>query len=105
MMTATPRLRVYATILIPTILMFGVPPLEAAEDEAAATVGEPSQIVDALHETLLQVMRNAATLGLASSLPTHDPVKPAPEPKPVDVAICLDTSGSMKGLINAARQP
>ena len=46
----------------------------------------------------------AATLGLTATLPNHEPIKPAPEPKPVDLAICLDTSGSMNGLIDAARQ-
>lgn len=29
---------------------------------------------------------------------------PKPEPRPVDLVICLDTSGSMNGLIDAARQ-
>ncbi len=48
-------------------------------------------------------------LGLAGGLlagpaQAHDPVKPPALPKSVDLVICLDTSGSMTGLINAARQ-
>lgn len=33
-----------------------------------------------------------------------DPVKPAPKSKPVDLVICLDTSGSMNGLIDSAKR-
>lgn len=52
-------------------------------------------------------MTTHATLALAAALALHtstsSPSAPD-EPRPVDLAICLDTSGSMQGLINAARQ-
>src|SRR5262249_17476322 len=42
-------------------------------------------------------------LGLAASAPADD--KPAPAPKPrVEVVFCLDTTGSMTGLIEGAKQ-
>ena len=49
----------------------------------------------------------AVALGLSATAPVTDPTgnPPADPPKPeVDLVICLDTSGSMRGLINAARQ-
>jgi hypothetical protein len=50
----------------------------------------------------------AASLGLAGQLAGQMveavPVQVIEEPRTVDLAICLDTSGSMSGLINAARQ-
>ncbi len=41
-----------------------------------------------------------------ADVPPPDPVvkRPAPARKLIDLALCLDTSGSMQGLINAARQ-
>ncbi len=36
--------------------------------------------------------------------PLTGPVKPAVAARPIDLVLCLDTSGSMQGLINAARQ-
>lgn len=41
-----------------------------------------------------------------ADVPPPDPVvkRPAPARKQIDLALCLDTSGSMQGLINAARQ-
>ncbi len=46
----------------------------------------------------------AAVLGLCATAP-QPAANPAPaEERHVDLAICLDTSGSMKGLIDAARQ-
>ena len=50
--------------------------------------------------TRLETLTLTALLGLAATAPAHDPN----EPRPVDLAICLDTSGSMEGLIHAARQ-
>ena len=46
----------------------------------------------------------AALASLTTSLPDTGSLAQRAEPKPVDLAICLDTSGSMEGLINAARQ-
>ncbi|MHC4903926.1 MAG: vWA domain-containing protein, partial [Planctomycetota bacterium] len=50
----------------------------------------------------------AASLGISSQLAGQlveaVPVQVIEEPRTVDLAICLDTSGSMSGLINAARQ-
>jgi hypothetical protein len=50
----------------------------------------------------------AASLGVSSQLAGQlveaGPVQVIEEPRTVDLAICLDTSGSMSGLINAARQ-
>ncbi len=40
----------------------------------------------------------------SDELPAPPPATAEPEAKPVDLVICLDTSGSMSGLINAARQ-
>ncbi|MFZ2874546.1 MAG: vWA domain-containing protein [Phycisphaerales bacterium] len=42
--------------------------------------------------------------GLAFAQTAPQPAAAEPAPKPVDLAICLDTSGSMDGLIDAARQ-
>lgn len=42
--------------------------------------------------------------GLAFAQTAPQPAPAEPAPKPVDLAICLDTSGSMDGLIDAARQ-
>lgn len=45
------------------------------------------------------------TLALAASLACSASAKNAPEQeRPIDLVICLDTSGSMNGLINAAKQ-
>jgi len=41
---------------------------------------------------------------LAKRAAAHDPVAPPALPRTVDLVICLDTSGSMSGLIHAARQ-
>jgi hypothetical protein len=50
----------------------------------------------------------AASLGLSGQLAGQmveaGPVQVVEEPRSVDLAICLDTSGSMSGLINAAKQ-
>ncbi len=48
----------------------------------------------------------SATLALAGTIHTPSNAPPAPkrEPRPIDLAICLDTSGSMQGLIDSARQ-
>ena len=48
-----------------------------------------------------------ASLALASTFKIPDPIgdnAPRREPRAVDLAICLDTSGSMQGLIDSARQ-
>jgi hypothetical protein len=45
------------------------------------------------------------TLTLTASLACGAPAKSTPEKeRPIDLVICLDTSGSMSGLINAAKQ-
>lgn len=41
---------------------------------------------------------------LAAQAPPSVPVVAAAAPRPIDLAICLDVSGSMEGLLNAARQ-
>lgn len=40
----------------------------------------------------------------AAPAAAHDETKPQTTPKSIDLVICLDTSGSMSGLIHAARQ-
>lgn len=46
-----------------------------------------------------------SSLALASVLAAQvPPASPAAPPRPIDLAICLDISGSMDGLLNAARQ-
>ncbi|HEX5050989.1 MAG TPA: VWA domain-containing protein [Planctomycetota bacterium] len=54
------------------------------------------------------MIRTLPTLALASLLAAQGPApttvsSPAPQ-RPIDLAICLDISGSMDGLLNAARQ-
>ena len=46
----------------------------------------------------------AALLLIGAPLDAQQPSSAAPSPRPVDLTICLDTSGSMSGLIDAARQ-
>lgn len=47
----------------------------------------------------------AISLALVPSfLLAADPVKPIPKSRPVDLVICLDTSGSMNGLIDSAKR-
>lgn len=58
---------------------------------SACPPGEQSE--GARHETV--------ALGMLSK---EEPKAAAPQKKTVELAICLDTSGSMEGLINAARQ-
>lgn len=54
--------------------------------------------------TMHQSLFALTSLALLSTAP-HDPAAPArAESRPVDLVICLDTSGSMDGLIDAARQ-
>ena len=62
-----------------------------------------------MHTTTTRLIAAALTLTLGSSalacgdyfldLPAEDP-----EPRPIDLAICLDTSGSMENLIESAKQ-
>jgi len=54
---------------------------------------------------LLALVFLAPQLGSrADELPVPETATKPEPPKPVDLVICLDTSGSMQGLINAARQ-
>lgn len=62
-------------------------------------------------KSLLLLPLLAALVLIAPQLDSRSDELPAPvsdtkvvAPKPVDLVICLDTSGSMQGLINAARQ-
>lgn len=54
--------------------------------------------------TIQTIAALTTCLGLATPLSIDYSAPPPPAPKVVDLAICLDTSGSMSGLINAARQ-
>jgi len=59
-----------------------------------------------MHRLLLPALL-LALCGLALSPAARSdelPVEEVAAPKPIDLVICLDTSGSMEGLINAARQ-
>jgi len=57
---------------------------------------------------MFDLFRTPLLLGSALGLSSHAVVAPAPTPAPrapaIDLAICLDTSGSMDGLIDSARQ-
>jgi phospholipid transport system substrate-binding protein len=54
--------------------VFFVSPTSADEENIAAEGGEPTRVVDALHESLLQVMKNAATLGYEGRFRQLEPV-------------------------------
>ena len=53
---------------------------------------------------LLALVAIAVAPTLARSDELAGPAPAPAKPRPVDLVICLDTSGSMEGLINAARQ-
>jgi phospholipid transport system substrate-binding protein len=72
--TAAVRLRTFVALYVSVILAILVSPAKADEGTLVAKVGEPTQIVDTLHENLLQVMKNAATLGYEGRFQQLKPV-------------------------------
>ena len=56
------RLRTFVALFASAILATFVLPTQADEGAPVAAVGEPTQVIDTLHENLLRVMKNAATL-------------------------------------------
>jgi phospholipid transport system substrate-binding protein len=73
-MTASIGLRGFASLLVSAAFLIGAPPAKTAEGGPATAASEPSQVIDTLHEKLLQVMKNAAALGYEGRVKQLNPV-------------------------------
>ena len=74
-MTASPtRSSIRAALISTLLLSVGAPTTATSDDGAPAAAGEPSQVVDALHEHLIGVMKDADALGYQGRFEQLEPV-------------------------------
>jgi len=73
--TSSARSSISAALISSLVLSAGVPRIATSDDDRApAAAGAPSQVVDALHEQLIGVMKNADALGYKGRFEQLEPV-------------------------------
>ena len=74
-MTASPtRSSIRAALISTLLLSVGAPTTATSDDELPAAAGKPSQVVDALHEQLIGVMKDTEALGYEGRFEQLEPV-------------------------------
>jgi phospholipid transport system substrate-binding protein len=72
--TSPTRSSIRAALISTLLLSVGAPTIATSDDDAPAAAGEPSQVVDALHEQLIGVMKDADALGYQGRFEQLEPV-------------------------------
>ena len=75
MTTSPAQSGIRAALISALLLAIGIPNISTSdEDEAPAAASEPKKVVDALHEQLIGVMKNADSLGYKGRFEQLEPV-------------------------------